>query len=118
VQLDYQVVWYKSRRGEVFTIADRLTSIERIIGSLGSERICGNQVSSAFRERNGKDILFGCAEDDMLGGGFGNDTKRCNSGNNSDTGGPAANLLQGGSGKDFLYSRASKIHIRVTRSAS
>ncbi|MCU0533844.1 MAG: M10 family metallopeptidase C-terminal domain-containing protein [Hydrococcus sp. Prado102] len=76
---------------------DRLTSIENVLGSSGSDVIIGNAVNNTLNGGNGRDRITGNGGNDILVGGLGNDT------------------LTGGVGRDrFAYTSRNQGRDRIT----
>ncbi len=83
---------------------DRITGIEKVIGSVFADILTGG---------NGADQLFGNGGADHLDGGEGDDRLWGNKGNDVLIGGKGANLLLGGEGNDTFVIRAGNQHLQI-----
>ncbi len=81
--------------------ADRLDSIENIIGSNGKDYIEGDAGNNSLSGEKGNDSLLGGAGSDILLGGDGNDDLHGEAGNDILVGGIGNDVLDGGDGTEL-----------------
>ncbi len=87
--------------------ADRLISIEGLIGSAFNDTLSGNAVANTLLGHLGNDSLSGAGGDDILMGGLGDDFLDGGAGNDQLHGGPGSDILNGGDGFDTAHLEGS-----------
>jgi Ca2+-binding RTX toxin-like protein len=76
------------------------TSIERVVGGAGNDRITGSDADNSLDGRAGNDTILGGLGNDSLDGSDGNDNLAGESGNDVLTGDPGNDTMTGGAGDD------------------
>lgn len=84
------------------SVADRLISIESLIGGRFADRLVGSAGNNNLSGENGNDSLSGGAGDDTVSGGNGDDTVAGGDGNDALEGGAGSDILAGGAGNDAV----------------
>jgi serralysin len=81
---------------------DRRALIEDCTGTVGDDRIHGNEADNHLRGNGGDDVLSGGTGNDLLDGGDGEDVLYGDAGDDHLLGGRGKDILFGGEGSDWL----------------
>lgn len=95
-------------------VATTLNGKNLITGSPEPDILLGFDGNDTINANGGNDVLIGGGDDDTLNGGVGNDRLLGDSGNDQLDGGAGADTLRGGIGSDrFLFRNASNANDRI-----